>query len=126
MDGEKDLDVMYASPTEVSSSQIDATQWWARGMQRNVAPVTYYTRTRLSPRVAALSRQVVPVEWLGVEFAFGPSRKTIHHVALTNVLPSSAWAMGWFWELVLECLIRTHTNQKDPPTVLRHAVILRV
>jgi hypothetical protein len=66
------------------------------------------------------------VKGFGVEFAFGPTWKTIHHITLAHVLPSGARAVGWFGELVFKRLVRTHAYQKNATTILRNAIIFGI
>jgi len=95
-------------------------------MQRNVAPVADHARAWLAPWVAALSRQIIPMEWFGIEFTFWPSWKATHHITLTNVLPLSARSMGWLRKDVLKRLVGAHAHKENATSILRHAVVLRV
>lgn len=95
-------------------------------MQRNMAPVADYARARLAPWIAALSRQIVPMERFGVEFTIGPFGKIIHHFALAAVFLPGAGTVGRLRELIFKCLIGAHTDQESSPAVLRDTVILGV
>jgi hypothetical protein len=66
------------------------------------------------------------MEWLDVEVAFGPFGKAAHYVSLASVFLSGARAVRGLWELVFESLIGAHTHEKNSPTVLRDAIVLRI
>ena len=91
---------------------INASQRRTRWVQRNVTPVAHYARARLSPGIAALSRQVVPMKRFRVELAFRPLRKRTYCGVLANILVWPARAMGRLWEIVTKCLVGSYAHQE--------------
>jgi hypothetical protein len=77
-------------------------------MERHVTPVTHDARARLSPRIAALSRKVVPMKWLYVELARRPLRERIYGVTLADIFLCPARAMRRLREIVIKCLVGSY------------------
>src|SRR5258708_6082392 len=98
---------------------INPPEGRTRWMEGDMTPVAHDAGARLSPRIASLSGQIVPMKRLSVELAFRPRWKRGHRYALTQVRSCCARTMGRLRENILKCLIGPYANQEDSSAVLR-------
>lgn len=95
-------------------------------MQWNVPPMAHDAWRRASPAAAPISRQVIPMEALGIELPLGPLRHSANRVELRDVGLFPPRPVRRRWESVGHSDVRPDADNENAPPSLGNSEVFGI